>query len=69
MIIQYYSCYIPVLQTVIFGENLSQVIQLQGMLNVFKIFQKSVYLNLGTVAHVKDNDFNLAFEIVEKGFT
>lgn len=39
------------------------------MLNVFKICQKSVYLNLGRVVHVKDNDFNLAFEIVEKGFT
>lgn len=39
------------------------------MLNVFKICQKSVYLNLGRVAHVKDNGFNFAFEIVEKGFT
>lgn len=39
------------------------------MLNVLKICQKSVYLNLGRAAHVKDNDCNLAFEKVEKGFT
>lgn len=39
------------------------------MFNVFKICQKSVYLNLGRVTHVKDNDFYLAFEIVEKDFT